>query len=336
MAKARAHSATHEPRLVADFLGFSHFDPSTLSHVVAGAEFEHRRLPGGEPDINLLQCTLPHSVISRGDYAPAVLVNGTFARNSITLGTMLRQQQPTLINGTEVRTGTLQVYAEGTEMCYRAWPQGTWFAFVVTRERLERFCREYLEVDMDLPTSGITHFKPETRAIGERFLTDMRDLDQSLRVLGASEHAARIAESVEHDLLVRMTRMLRPDWRVPMREERTHALQCRGMMQDAIALVANNQGEMLDLRAIARATGMSPRTLQRNFQRTCGLCPQEWCRIERLNRVRNDLLNARNGDSVTQTAMRWGFFHLGRFAQYYRELFGETPIQTLRSSSARR
>ena len=47
--------------------------------------------------------------------------------------------------------------------------------------------------------------------------------------------------------------------------------------------------------------------------------------------MREGLLNNRNAESVTQTAMRWGFFHLGRFAQYYRELFGETPGETLRS-----
>jgi transcriptional regulator GlxA family with amidase domain len=29
--------------------------------------------------------------------------------------------------------------------------------------------------------------------------------------------------------------------------------------------------------------------------------------------------------------MRWGFFHQSRFAQQYRERFGELPSQTLRA-----
>jgi transcriptional regulator GlxA family with amidase domain len=35
--------------------------------------------------------------------------------------------------------------------------------------------------------------------------------------------------------------------------------------------------------------------------------------------------------SVTDVATRWGFFHLGRFAQAYGQLYGERPSQTLRT-----
>ena len=36
--------------------------------------------------------------------------------------------------------------------------------------------------------------------------------------------------------------------------------------------------------------------------------------------------------TVSEVAYRWGFTHLGRFAGAYRERFGETPSQTLRST----
>jgi transcriptional regulator GlxA family with amidase domain len=35
-------------------------------------------------------------------------------------------------------------------------------------------------------------------------------------------------------------------------------------------------------------------------------------------------------------AGRWGFVHLGRFASQYRQLFGETPSETLRAPGAAR
>jgi transcriptional regulator GlxA family with amidase domain len=77
------------------------------------------------------------------------------------------------------------------------------------------------------------------------------------------------------------------------------------MLRDAVTLVECDPNEILDVQSIAKATGLSPRTLQRTFQATCGLYPQEWFRVERLNRVRNDLLSARDGVSVTDTATRW-------------------------------
>ena len=82
-----------EPQFLAESVELTRFDPAALSAVVAGAEFEHRRMPGGGPYISLLQCALPHSVICRGRYQPAVLVSGTFARDTITVGLMLRQSR---------------------------------------------------------------------------------------------------------------------------------------------------------------------------------------------------------------------------------------------------
>jgi AraC-like DNA-binding protein len=52
----------------------------------------------------------------------------------------------------------------------------------------------------------------------------------------------------------------------------------------------------------------------------------------RLHHVHAELA-AHSPDSVTVTmvAGRWGFVHLGRFAGQYRQLFGETPSETLRT-----
>jgi transcriptional regulator GlxA family with amidase domain len=57
-------------------------------------------------------------------------------------------------------------------------------------------------------------------------------------------------------------------------------------------------------------------------------------RRTRLERVRLDLLTAGPGDSVTDIAMRWGFFHLGRFSSIYASHFGELPSATRRRSLA--
>ena len=54
-----------------------------------------------------------------------------------------------------------------------------------------------------------------------------------------------------------------------------------------------------------------------------------------MNSARYALLEAdRQHESVTGIALENGFTELGRFAVRYRQMFGETPSETLRSRKA--
>ena len=84
---------------------------------------------------------------------------------------------------------------------------------------------------------------------------------------------------------------------------------------------------------IAAAAGVSVRTLQNHFADDIGQTPTAYLRSQRLDRVRADLADTPRGESttVTDVALRWGFRHLGRFSIAYRDRFGESPSETLRS-----
>jgi transcriptional regulator GlxA family with amidase domain len=49
-----------------------------------------------------------------------------------------------------------------------------------------------------------------------------------------------------------------------------------------------------------------------------------------LQRARQELLDADDSATVSGIASRCCFLELGRFAHYYRRLYGESPSQTLR------
>jgi AraC-like DNA-binding protein len=85
---------------------------------------------------------------------------------------------------------------------------------------------------------------------------------------------------------------------------------------------------------LARASGVSARALQKAFQRSGQPPPMTYLRRLRLSRAHADLAGS-SAESVTVTTVagRWGFLHLGRFSEQYRQLFGESPSQTLRSGS---
>lgn len=86
------------------------------------------------------------------------------------------------------------------------------------------------------------------------------------------------------------------------------------------------------LEEIARAAGTSARSLQMAFRQFRGTTPLNFLRERRLEHVHRALMAAVPGDRVTDIASAWGFTHLGRFSQVYRERFGQSPSDTLRAA----
>jgi AraC family transcriptional regulator, ethanolamine operon transcriptional activator len=332
MAAIQEDRAHVEPDISTETQRLAEFDPQALAHVVNGAELEHRRLPGGKPEIRLLQTSLPQSILNRGTYSPAVMVKGTFASDAITLGAMIQQNEATILNGSKVKLGTLLFFPENTEMCYRAWPNAAWLTLVLSRQLFEEYLAEHLDCAPELARKGMVTFQPKQP--GSQLLERLRDLNRSLPSLRALDGAARLGEMIENDLLARFANFISEKPLIRKENDRRQIHLCNEVLKDTIKMMERDPSEILNLRSMAKATGLSPRTLQRSFQAEFGLCPQEWQRVERLNRARKDLLQAQPGASVTKTATRWGFFHFGRFSQYYRELFNELPSETLARHSA--
>lgn len=83
---------------------------------------------------------------------------------------------------------------------------------------------------------------------------------------------------------------------------------------------------------LAAEARVGVRWLQEAFRRYVGMSPMAYVRDVRLTRVRDELRAAEPGAlSVSEVAHRWGFSHLGRFAEQYHARFGELPSRTLKS-----
>ena len=98
-------------------------------------------------------------------------------------------------------------------------------------------------------------------------------------------------------------------------------------VEEYLDLHDSHSASLAELCAIA---GASERTLEYAFREQVGSTPGRYLRLRRLNGVRRDLLHVEApAERVTDVAMRWGFWELGRFASEYRALFGECPSETL-------
>jgi AraC family transcriptional regulator, ethanolamine operon transcriptional activator len=95
-----------------------------------------------------------------------------------------------------------------------------------------------------------------------------------------------------------------------------------------------NISEPVTVAELSRIAGVSERTLRAAFHDVIGLSPKQYAISGRL-RAAHAALTAADPETTTVTdiAMTYGFFELGRFAERYRHTFGEVPSRTLRHSA---
>jgi len=89
----------------------------------------------------------------------------------------------------------------------------------------------------------------------------------------------------------------------------------------------------LNIATLCRMLAVSERGLRNPFHRVHGIPPHRRLRTLMLSQTRRALMSARSPSAnVTETAIHFGFLQLGRFSVEYREMFGESPSETLRQS----
>jgi len=115
-----------------------------------------------------------------------------------------------------------------------------------------------------------------------------------------------------------------------------HADFCYG--RPPAAVIVRRATELVDasfpgappMNVLAARMHLSPRTLHKAFVSVTGMGPHLYFRHCALNRAREALLKAHPAENkVTAIAADFGFTEIGRFSVRYRELFGESPSQTL-------
>ena len=93
----------------------------------------------------------------------------------------------------------------------------------------------------------------------------------------------------------------------------------------------SNFREAVTMDDVYQASGVSPRTLFYGFRQFRRTTPMALLKKLRLEQARKELLiSAREGGSVTETAINCGFQNMSMFSREYKIRFGEAPSDTLR------
>ncbi|WP_254986316.1 helix-turn-helix domain-containing protein [Rhodopseudomonas palustris] len=92
-------------------------------------------------------------------------------------------------------------------------------------------------------------------------------------------------------------------------------------------IISENPANPIYSGDLARALGVSVRTIHTAVLQYRGMSLHRYLRLKRLWQVRQRLLSG--NISVKACALAYGFWHLSDFSRSYRTLFGELPSQTL-------
>jgi len=101
-----------------------------------------------------------------------------------------------------------------------------------------------------------------------------------------------------------------------------------------IDFIHSNYALPMTLTGLCQLFNVSERTLRYNFKAATGLSLQQYLTHYRLHRARA-LLQENKVAEVREAAAACGIPHAGRFSQYYKAMFKETPFEALRRRAPR-
>lgn len=198
------------------------------------------------------------------------------------------------------------------------------FILKVPRSLLQAVCEEQR---WRLPEQGVrftrslyelAHLESFTRLLGLVCLEAEAD-DNALRI---QEHYTRIIAS---KLLTQLESNLSRELPMPQ----------AASFERLVQYIEDNLKQDITAEQLAASAQISVRSLYSMFERNAGCTPKQFIRERKLARVQQCLSDPScHVRSVTEIALDYGFLHLGRFAESYRNNFGELPSDTFRQRLA--
>jgi len=311
---------------------YSGLEPSQAFDVVYGTSFEHRLLSSGRATLAHQRLMLGDARLEMGQYNFPVVAQGCMPANAICIGFMAAGGHATRLNTATVGTDEIQLYPCGAELLYHASAASHWVTFIVPQDRLQAVAvaRTGRPLKMSRHVSYSVRVRSGGRAALACLAGDAMGLAQRLQSTGGL--GAGLAEEIYDSLLTAYVDTLSNAVHVQLADCKKQSASKRHyrLISACEKLVLSGTETDVALTEIARRSGYSLRSLELIFRRSVGMPPGRWFMNARLNAALRELLTCDEACSVSEIAMKWGFRHLPRFAQYYRAAFGELPRDTLR------
>ena len=294
---------------------------------IAGVEIEAFRTGRCEGPNTVLTVRDPRFTVTSSDVRMPLMSRTTLGDEKVVVAYMRTAPPGSRWCGIELQPGTLIVYGPSAEHTAITRP-GLGWTFAITDADQIAALAEQLETPIELPRRGSVREIPHS--------------DRSRTVggtLSSAAEAARYSRCVEEkssdDVMQAMVLALIETDRV-QGIDGGRSISSRQITARCFDH-ANTIERVPSLSELCIAAHVSERRLRKAFIDEYEVPPARFFRTWALAEARRRLLDDDpTHHSVADVASGLGFFHLGRFAGYYRRLYDEHPSTTLRMRVAER
>ena len=145
------------------------------------------------------------------------------------------------------------------------------------------------------------------------------------RIARSREGTTLSDEQLEDAMALLVLRTLNPSHKNPGAKKDTNWTA----PHQIIDYIHANFAKPMTLTGLCQLAGISERALRYNFLKATGLSLQQYLTHYRLHRARALLVEGKVAE-VKDAAIASGIPHAGRFSQYFKAMFGESPSEVLR------
>ena len=299
-----------------------------LRECMRGADIDVVQLAGGQQQGSLTHLGMDNLEMTLGRFALQVRARGIINPTRVTLGMLLASTGRVTMWGREMRRGDVVVIPSGCDL-EAIFTTGAAYAAVSLPlpQLLSQFGNEELLAQPDFwTTSGVWATE---RPLGEEITRRLSGIFPRL------ERNIAVASLQDMDFLRRtiveafVTSLLAA---LPPLDQRRSDLAPAHLVRDVENYADAAGDRAIHLSEICTALGVSRRTLHRAFSDALDIGPAAYLRSRRLAAVHRALQRSDpERTSIGDIAFQYGFAEPGRFAAYYKSMFGQSPSKSLGS-----
>jgi AraC family transcriptional regulator, ethanolamine operon transcriptional activator len=258
-----------------------------------------------------------------------IICEGSTLSSSVVLFVPMQNASAIIANGQLCDDNCWMLETPDREFCFAVSAPNDWVSIAIPVD-------VWSQLDKEIGSVPANELQRSSPALVAKFRETIR------RFLAINHGHSRfleipsILESMEGELLLAIRSMVLAEEKPITASAGRPIIPRDEVVRSAKFLLDESSDNHVPAGSLAAAAGVSERTMRNIFHDYYGVAPLRYLKLRRLHMVRSALKQADpHRHTVTDVVKQFGIWELGRFAQAYRRLFGETPSQTLLAATAR-